>query len=103
MGDCSFGDGVGQVIECLPIGGSSRLELEWKKLWIEGDVISGDEYGSSICDDASENLVVSGDADEDTLFGGQTERLILKLATICVDRTKCSNGWDSANVSSALK
>ncbi len=45
MGDCSFGDGVGQVIECLPVGGGGRLELEWEKLWIEGDMIYGDEDG----------------------------------------------------------
>jgi hypothetical protein len=45
LGDCSFGDGVGQVIECLPVGGGGRLELEWEKLWIEGDMIYGDEDG----------------------------------------------------------
>jgi hypothetical protein len=75
--DCSLGDGIGQITECLPIGRSGRFKLERKELRIEGNVISGDKGRSSIRDDVSEVLLVSGDADEDTLFGGQTEGLIL--------------------------
>ena len=71
MDDCSLGDGVGQIIECLPIRRSSRFKLEREELRIEGDVISGDEGRSSISDDISEDLLVLGDADEDfVLFGG---------------------------------
>ena len=70
MGDCSLGDGVGQFIECLPIRRSSGFKLERDELKIEGNVISGDKVRASISDDISEDLLVSGDADKDTLFGG---------------------------------
>ena len=92
MGHCSFGNGIGpgEVVECLPVGRCSRFKLEREKLDIKGNVVAGDKERSSVCDDVSQDLLVSGDADEYSLFRGEAKRLIVELATISIDGTEGS-------------
>ena len=98
---CAFGDGIGEIVKCLPIGRSSRFKLERKQLRIKGNVISCKRF--AVSDDVSEDLFVASDADEYSLRGGEAEGLILELATISADGTEGSNRWNSTDIGTTIK
>ena len=99
----SFGDGIGQIIECLPVGRSGRFKLEREQLRIKGNVISCYKKRFAVSDDISEDLLVASDADEYSLLGGDAEGLILELATISVDSAEGSNWWNSTDIGATVE
>ena len=53
-------------------------------------------------DSVAEYFVMSGDAEEDSLLGRETEGLIGKLAAIFIDGAEGAYGWDLADVGFAM-
>lgn len=49
------------------------------------------------------DVVISGDAEEDSLLGCETEGLIGKLAEIFIDGAEGAYGWDLADVGFAME
>jgi hypothetical protein len=88
---CSFGDGIGQIIECLPIGRSGRFKLERKQLRIKGNVIA--------CND----LPVSPPRSFHRHRSLQKGPRIRTLATISVDGTEGSNRWNLTDIGATIK
>jgi hypothetical protein len=101
--DCAFGDGIVEIVKCLPIGQSSRFKLKWKQMRIKGNVISCNKERFSVGDDESEDLFVASDADEYSLLGSKAEGLILELATISVDGTEGSDWWNSTDIGTKIE
>ncbi len=101
--DCAFGDEIGEIVKCLPIGRSSRFKLKRKQMRIKGDMISCNKERFSVGDDVSEDLFVASDADEYSLLGGKAEGLILELATISVDGTEGYDWWNSTDIGTTIE
>jgi hypothetical protein len=99
---CAFGNWIGEIVKCLPIG-RSRFKFEREQLRIKGNVVAGNEERVSACDDVSEDLLVSGDAYEYALLGGKSKGLILKLETISVDCAEDSDCWNLTDVNTTIE
>ena len=94
---------IGEIVKGLPIGRARRFEAKWEKLWIEAEMFACDYDFLIGVDSVAEYFVMSGDAEEDSLLGRETEGLIGKLAAIFIDGTECAYGWDLADVGFAME
>ena len=66
----------------LPIGRARWFETEWEQLWVEAEMLACDYNFLVGVDSVAEYFVMSGDAEEDSLLGRETEGLIGKLADV---------------------
>ena len=77
----------------LPIGRARWFETKWEQLWVEAEMLACDYDFLVGVDSVAEYVVISGDAEEDSLLGRETEGLIGKLAAIFIvlssDRVSC--------------
>ena len=90
-------------MKVLPIGRARWFETEWEQLWVEAEMLACDYNFLVGVDSVAEYFVMSGDAEEDSLLGRETEGLIGKLAAIFIDGAEGAYGWDLADVGFAME
>ena len=87
----------------MPIGRARWFETKWEQLWVEAEMLACDYDFIVGVDSVAEYFVISGDAEEDSLLGRETEGLIGKLAAIFIDGAEGADGLDLADVGFAME
>ena len=91
---------LGKIMKCLPSWSGEWFLVEWIKVWIESQILAGDDNSRSVAHTVSDYAVVFCNADKYTLIRWKVQALILKGTSIFVHGGEAAVGWHLCKICS---